>query len=84
MPPRLVQGSAWTAPETGRYVGQNPLAVGRHVGAQSRKFAIAGTSTTFHARYYSLHGLVAFEGEDRGLDQEQHVHGGYWCLSNAV
>lgn len=59
--------------EGGRYIGQNPLAVGRHVGAQSRKFAIAATSTTFHARYYTLHGLVAAESNDRNLDQNQQI-----------
>lgn len=74
MSTRVVQGPAWSTPETGRYIGQNPLAVSRHVAAQSRKFAIAGTSTTFHARYYTLHGLVAAESEDRGLSQAEQIN----------
>ena len=43
----LVEGPAWVAAEVGGHVRQNPLAVGRHVLSQSRKSAIADTSTTF-------------------------------------
>ncbi|MEW2013877.1 MULTISPECIES: hypothetical protein [Microbacterium] len=63
----VVDGPAWVAAEPLDYVGENPLAVSRHVTAESRKLATVAISTTFHARYYTLHALVADECDSREL-----------------
>ncbi|WP_243073798.1 hypothetical protein [Microbacterium sp. SS28] len=70
-----IGGPSWIAPESRRYFGENPLAVSRHVTAQSRKLATAAISTTTHARYYALHSLVADECERRGygLDEQMQL-----------
>lgn len=66
----LVDGPGWVAAESLEYVGENPLAVSRHVTAESRKLATVAISTTFHARYYTLHALVADECDSRDLSLE--------------
>lgn len=69
----LTRGPSWIAGEPRRYVGENPLAVSRHVTAQSRKLATVAISTTFHARYYTLHALVAEECASRELSRDEQV-----------
>lgn len=63
----LIVGPAWTKNDTGRYAGRYPLAVERHALAQVGRLLPGVTTVTPHARYYTLHALVAAEGGARGL-----------------
>ncbi|WP_344807773.1 hypothetical protein [Microlunatus ginsengisoli] len=63
----IVVGPAWTSRESGRYSGRYPLAVERHALAQVGRLLPGVTTVTPHARYYSLHGLVAAETAGRSI-----------------
>lgn len=67
----VITGPEWVTEDSRRYIGENPLAVDRHVTSQSRRLATQAISTTFHARYYTLHGLVADESATLNLGQDE-------------
>ena len=68
-----VVGTKWTTGDTGRFPGRFPLTVERHAMAQVGRLLPGVTTVTPHARYYTLHGLVAAEVESRGLAAAEAV-----------
>ena len=65
------EGPAWTEANSGRYAGRFPLAVERHALRQVGRLMPGITSVTNHARYYTLHALVAAEADARDLPAEE-------------
>lgn len=51
--------------------GRFPLSVEAHLMAMTARLVPGATTVTTNARYYSLHGLVAVEAEERGLDSAE-------------
>ena len=62
-----VVGPGWGDPDSGRFGGRYPLAVERHTMRQVAALVPGVTTVTPHARYYTLHALVAAEASERGL-----------------
>lgn len=67
----MVTGPAWTQLGLRPASGRNPLGVERHVTALAAELVPGVITVTPHARYYSLHGLVADEVAQRELPVEQ-------------
>jgi hypothetical protein len=61
-----VTGPFWGGREA-RIAGRYPLSVERHVVSQVGRLLPGITAVTPHARYYTLHALVAHEAARRGL-----------------
>lgn len=64
----LVEGPAWAAPAPTGLTVLNPLRVEGAIFNLVDRFLPGVISTTPHARYLGLHGLVRTEVVDRGLD----------------
>lgn len=62
----VVTGPFWGGRES-RIAGRYPLSVERHVMSQVGRLLPGITAVTPHARYYTLHALVAYEAARRGL-----------------
>jgi hypothetical protein len=69
----LVEGPVWAEPGLTGLSVLNPLRVENPMFAVVERFLSGVISTTPHARYLGLHGLVRREAIDRGLD----LAGGY-------
>jgi hypothetical protein len=63
-----VSGPVWSDSTSGTYPGRFPLSVERHVMSTVDRLVPGVTTVTLNARYYPLHGLVAAEARNRGLD----------------
>ncbi|MEV5552035.1 hypothetical protein AB0L44_00150 [Nonomuraea wenchangensis] len=61
------QGPAWSTSGLDVAAGRYPLSIERHVMRMADLLVPGVTTVTPHARYYSLHALVAIEAERRGL-----------------
>ncbi|MBT9255663.1 hypothetical protein KMZ30_08740 [Phycicoccus sp. KQZ13P-1] len=68
-----VVGPGWGDPDSGRFGGRYPLAVERHTMRQVAALVPGVTTVTPHARYYTLHALVAAEASERGLAAAETV-----------
>lgn len=64
-------GPGWTDGGSGRIAGRFPLGVERHAMGQVDRLLPGVTTLTAHARYYTLHGLIAAEAEARRLPAEE-------------
>jgi hypothetical protein len=62
-----ITGPAWSAPGLDIAGGRYPLAVERHVMRMVDLLVPGVTAVTPHARYYTLHGLIAAEAASRDL-----------------
>jgi hypothetical protein len=63
-----VTGPHWSAPGLDIAAGRFPLAVERHVLRMVDRLVPGVTTVTPHARYFALHGLIADEVAEAGLD----------------
>lgn len=68
-----VFGPSWSAHETGPFPGRFPLAVERHTLRTVDHLLPGITTVTPHARYYTLHALVAVIAKERKLDATAQV-----------
>lgn len=66
-----VAGPAWVDHSSKHVPGLFPLSVERVFNQVVAEHALAVTTVTTGARYYALHGLVAQEATNRGLDDDQ-------------
>ncbi|MEV7008897.1 hypothetical protein [Streptosporangium sp. NPDC051022] len=67
----MTQGPAWSTSGLDVAAGRYPLSVERHIMRMAGLLVPGVTTVTPHARYYSLHALVAIEAERRGLSLQQ-------------
>ncbi|YCK40805.1 hypothetical protein ACNF49_44145 [Actinomadura sp. ATCC 39365] len=63
----LAQGPDWSTRGLDVAAGKYPLSIERHVMRMADLLVPGVTTVTPHARYYSLHALIAIEAESRGL-----------------
>lgn len=68
-PAALVKGPSWGGRDS-RVAGRYPLAVENHVMNQVDELLPGVTAVTRHARYYTLHAVIADEAQRRGLDEK--------------
>ena len=61
-------GPAWSSHDLEIRAGRFPLSVEGHLMNMTARLVPGATTVTTGARYYSLHGYVAHEAEQRGLD----------------
>ena len=64
-----LEGPAWAPHQLDVYAGRFPLSVEAHLMNMTARLVPGATTVTVNARYYALHGLVAAEAQDRGLDE---------------
>jgi len=67
--PVPVVGAAWTAREGSRLGGANPLDVESHATQEAHRLLRAVTSQIQHARYFTIHALVAAEAATLDLNE---------------
>ncbi len=63
-----IAGPSWSAQNNGTFAGRFPLAVERHTLRTVDHLLPGITTVTPHARYYTLHALVAVVARNRRLD----------------
>lgn len=68
-----IAGPSWSTQDTGTFAGRFPLAVERHTLRTVDHLLPGITTVTPHARYYTLHALVALDARERKLDATAEV-----------
>ncbi len=71
--PEPVLGPAWSAIGSRVVQGRFPLAVERFIMAKVNDLVPGVTTVTLNARYYSLHGYVAYTGQRDGITDSELI-----------